>query len=44
VTISRRHRPCLPGYHPEGLCHLFRKDDSKAAEAINAAVGEQEQN
>jgi len=38
VTISRRLGHALPAITLKVYAHLFRKDDSKAAEAINAAL------
>jgi integrase len=38
VTISRRLGHASPAITLKVYAHLFRKDDSKAAEAINAAL------
>ena len=39
VTISRRLGHCSPNVTLGVYAHLFRKDDSKAAAAIDAALG-----
>jgi integrase len=38
VTISKRIGPAKPEITMRVYAHLFRKDDSKAAAAINAAM------
>jgi integrase len=39
VTIARRLGHSSPTITLQTYAHLFRKDDSKAAAAINAALG-----
>ena len=39
VTISKRLRHAKPDIMLRIYAHLFRKDDGKAAAAINAALG-----
>lgn len=39
VTISKRLRHAKPDITLRIYAHLFRKDDGKAAAAINAALG-----
>jgi integrase len=38
VTISKRLRHAPPAITPKVYAHVFRQDDSKVAEAINAAL------
>jgi integrase len=40
VTISRRLGHAKPDITLRVYAHMFKKDDSKAAAAINAALGE----
>ncbi|WP_246756204.1 hypothetical protein [Bradyrhizobium neotropicale] len=41
VTISKRHGHAKPDITLRIYAHLFRKDDGKAAAAINAALNRQ---